>query len=57
MKTDLTEQEIKIICKWAVQNSNHQLTTIEKEAIKKSIDEANSLSDLLGIALMVTMQK
>lgn len=56
MNIDMTEQEIKSICKWAVQNSNRQLTALDKEAIKKAIDEAKSLDDLLGIALMVTMR-
>lgn len=49
----MTEQDIKGICKWLVQNSNRQLTILEKEAIKKAIDDSESLSDLLGTALMV----
>ena len=47
----MTEQQIKVLCKWAVENSNRPLTDAEKEILKQAIDSANSIEDLLAIAL------
>ena len=47
----MTEQQIKFLCKWAVENSNRPLTDAEKEILKQSIDNAKNIEDLLAIAL------
>ncbi len=47
----MTEHQIKVLCKWAVENSNRPLTDAEKEILKQAIDSANSIEDLLAIAL------
>lgn len=47
----MTEQQFKIICKWAVDNSNRPLTDTEKGIIKQAIDNAKNIEDLLAIAL------
>ena len=47
----MTEQQIKFLCKWAVENSNRPLTKAEKEILKQAIDNAKNIEDLLAIAL------
>ena len=47
----MTEEQIKFLCKWAVQNSNRPLTDEEKEVLKLAIDAAKSVEDLLAVAL------
>ena len=47
----MTEQQIKFLCKWAVENSNRPLTEAEKEILKQAIDNAKNIEDLLAIAL------
>ena len=47
----MTEQQFKILCQWAVDNSNRPLTDAEREIIKQAIDNAKKIEDLLAIAL------
>ena len=47
----MTEQQIKFLCKWAVENSKRPLTKAEKEILKQAIDNAKNIEDLLAIAL------
>ena len=47
----MTEQEIKTIFKWAVQNSSRPLTDVEKELLKQAIDKATCIGDFMAIAL------
>ena len=43
----MTEQEIKAMCKLAVENSNHPLTDLDKELLKQVIDKANHPVEIL----------
>lgn len=47
----LEQQQIKFLCKWAVENSNRPLADAEKEILKQAIDNAKNIEDLLAIAL------
>ena len=47
----MTEQQIKFICKWIVQNSNRSLSELDKEILKQAIDNAKNVDDLVIIAL------
>lgn len=47
----MNEQQIKLICKLAVENSKRPFTDTEKELLKQAIDQAKSWDDLLEIAL------
>lgn len=49
----MTEEQLKFLCKWAIQNSNRPLTDVEKELLKQAIDNAKSIEDLLAVALTV----
>lgn len=44
----MTEQEIKAICKLAVDNSNHPLTDSDKELLKQVIDKAQHPVEILA---------
>ena len=47
----MNEQQIKLLCKIAVENSNRPFTDAEKELLKQAIDQAKSWNDLFAIAL------
>ena len=42
----MTEQQIKAITKWFIDNSNRPLSKEDKEIIKHEVDEANSWGEL-----------
>lgn len=44
------EEQVKFMCKWAVEHGNRPFTHIEKEAIKQSIDESKNIQQLLEVA-------
>lgn len=47
----MTEQDVKFLCKWAIENGQRQLTPAEKELLKKGIDDAKSFQDFLAVVL------
>ena len=47
----MNEQQIKLLCKLAVENSYRPFTDQEKELLKQAIDHANSWDELFAIAL------
>lgn len=42
----MTEQQIKEITKWVVDNSNRPLSKQDKEIIKKAVDKSNSMGEI-----------
>ena len=44
----MTEQEIKIMCKLAVEHSNHPLIDLDKELLKQVIDKAKHPVEILA---------
>ena len=44
----MTEQEIKAICKLAVEHSNYPLTDLDKELLKQVIDKAKHPVEILA---------
>ena len=38
----MTEQDVKLLCKCAIENGQRRLTPTEKELLKKGIDDAKS---------------
>lgn len=48
----MTEEQIKLICKWVIENSSRPFTVLEKEALKQAIDNSKSWGDLLAVAIM-----
>lgn len=47
----MTEEQIKLLCKLAVDNSKKPLTDAEKEALKHAIDESKTVDDLFTVAI------
>ena len=47
----MNEQQIKLLCKIAIEHSKRPFTNIEKEMLKQAVDSAKSWDDLLSIAL------
>ena len=47
----MTEQEIKLLCKFAVERSSRPFTKTEKELLKQAIDNAKNWEELLSIAI------
>ena len=48
---NMTEQDVKLLCKWAIENGQRQLTPVEKELLKNGIDDAKSFQDFLAVVL------
>ena len=44
----MTEQEIKTMCKLAVEHSNHPLTDLDKEMLKQVIEKAKHPIEILA---------
>ena len=47
----MTEEQIKFLCKIAIEGNNRILTRTEKELLKKAIDESKNIEELLTIAI------
>ena len=45
------EEQVKILSKWFIDNSNRQFTQEEKEAIKQAINEARTPAELVAVAV------
>lgn len=45
----MTEEQIKLLCKLAIENSRKQLTNAQKETLKQAIDESKTVEDLFVI--------
>lgn len=51
----MTEEQIKFICKWIIENSNRPLSELDKEIIKQTIDNAKTIEELAGVAIAAMM--
>lgn len=49
----MTEQQIKELCKWAIDNGNRSLSDLEKELAKKAIEESKSIEELISTVLSI----
>ena len=49
----MTEQQIKELCKWAIDNGNRSLSDLEKELAKKAIEESKSIEELISTDLSI----
>lgn len=46
----MTEKQLKALAKFIVENGKRKLTDVEKEMIKRAIDQSTSLDELLQVA-------
>ena len=51
----MTEEQIKILCKWLIENSSLPLTDLEKEALKQAVDSSKNWEELITVALLSRM--
>ena len=49
----MTEEQVKFLCKWIVDNSNRSLTEFEKELIKQAIDNSNNPQEMVAAVLIL----
>ena len=47
----MTEEQIKALCKWIIDNGNRPLFDTEKELIKQAIDKAKNVEELTTVAI------
>ncbi len=52
----MTEEQIKFLCKLAVENSNRPLSDVQKELIKQAIDQAKTPTEMAAAILTVLSQ-
>ena len=52
----MTEEQIKFLCKLAVENSNRPLSDVQKELIKQAIDQAKTPTEMVATILTVLSQ-
>lgn len=50
----MTEENVKFLCKWMVDNGNRPLTEFEKDLIKQAIDNAKSAQEMV-IAILTLL--
>lgn len=47
----MTEEQIKFLCRWIIENSSRPLTDMEKEMLKQAIDSSKNWEELLTVAI------
>jgi hypothetical protein len=52
----MTEEQIKTLCKIAVENSNRPLSAFQKELIKQAIDQAKTPMEMVVAILTLLSQ-
>lgn len=53
----MTEQDVKLMCKWVVENGNHNFTDAEKELLKQAIDMSKNVNELLAVAMSTAIHQ
>ena len=48
----MTEDQIKKICKFLIENSNRRITDIEKELLKTAVDQSRNWQELILTMMM-----
>lgn len=56
-KDKMTEEEIKVICKFFVDNGKRNFTDAERELIKQAIDQSRNWQELLAVAIASSMRR
>lgn len=47
----MTEEQLKVLCKWIIDNGDRPLTDAEKELIKQAIDKSKNVEELTAVAV------
>ena len=51
----MSEEQVKFLCKWIVENGNRPLSSIQKEIIKQVIDASRDPFEMIA-AILVLLQ-
>ena len=51
----MTEEQIKFLCKWLIENSSQPLTDLEKEMLKQAVDSSKNWEELITVAFISRM--
>lgn len=51
----MTEEQIKLICKWIIENSSRPFTEMEKETLKQAVDSSRNWEELITLAFISRM--
>lgn len=49
----MNEQDMQLLGKWLLENQEHKLSWLEKEAVKTAISKAKTIGDLAEMALQL----
>ncbi|MBR0341472.1 MAG: hypothetical protein IJH64_04405 [Oscillospiraceae bacterium] len=53
----MSEEQIKILCKWLIENSTLPLTDLEKEALKQAADSSKNWEERITVSLLSRMMQ
>ena len=48
----MTEEQIKLISKWIIENSSRPFTASEREALKQAVDDSRNWEELIAVAIL-----
>ena len=49
----MTEEQVKLLGRWLVDNSNRPLTAFEKKLLKQAIDRSNNIQEMISILIVM----
>lgn len=49
---NMTEEQIKMLCKWIIENKRKDLSPEEKEIIKQAVDKSKNIEELFLTAFI-----
>ena len=47
----MTDQDLQLLCDWLKANGDHKISFLEREAVKLALKRADTVNDLVEIAL------
>ena len=51
-RNNMTEEQIKLISKWIIENSSRPFTASEREALKQAVDDSRNWEELIAVAIL-----
>ena len=52
----MTEEQVKFLCKWLIDNTSRPLSEQEKEVLKQAVDSSKNWEELITVALLSRMK-
>lgn len=51
----MTEEQIKLLSKWLIDNSTKPFTDLERQALKQAVDSSKNWEELISVAMVSRM--